>query len=114
MLLGINIKFVLLDIILAGFIKLLRTFKRGDNSLKTQASFNFYWSNQCSYSTLKENSMLKLVIRFSAKPQFSLLNINYGDKSYTIHFYKVPLGWQKSKSNILPTCRSNLVINYNQ
>lgn len=55
MLLGINIKFVLLDIILAGFIKLLRIFKREDNSLKTQASFNFYWSNQCSYSTLKEN-----------------------------------------------------------
>lgn len=45
MLLGINIKFVLLDIILAGFIKLLRIFKRGDNSLKTQASFNSYWSN---------------------------------------------------------------------
>lgn len=42
MLLGINIKFVLLDIILAGFIKLLRIFKRGDNSLKTQASFNSY------------------------------------------------------------------------
>lgn len=34
MLLGIKIKFVLLDIILAGFIKLLRTFKRGDNVSK--------------------------------------------------------------------------------
>lgn len=111
MLLGINIKFVLLDIILAGFIKLLRTFKRGDNSLKTQASFNFYWSNQCSYSTLKENQMLNLVIRFSAKPQFSLLNINYGDKSNTNS--STP-GMAKSKSNILPTYRSNLVINYNQ
>lgn len=86
MLLGINIKFVLLDIILAGFIKLLRTFKRRDNSLKTQASFNFYWSNQCSNSTLKENQMLNLVIRFSAKPQFSLLNINHGDKSNTNSF----------------------------
>lgn len=34
MFLGINIKFVLLDIILVGFIKLLRIFKRGDNSFK--------------------------------------------------------------------------------
>lgn len=96
MLLGINIKFVLLDIILAGFIKLLRTFKRGDNSLKTQASFNSYWSNQCSYSTLKENQMLILVIRFSAKPQFSLLNINYGDKSYTNSFLQ-STSWMAKK-----------------
>lgn len=96
MLLGINIKFVLLDTILAGFIKLLRIFKRGDNSLKTQASFNSYWSNQCSYSTLKENQMLNLVIRFSAKPQFSLLNINYGDKSYTNSFLQ-STSWMAKK-----------------